>query len=95
MLFLNEGRKKRFAEDAVDGGKLLLSIKGTTSDYKVSYDTRALAKSIKNEISNEGKEWRDILHKKGSVDSIQKAEPVLEEEEYFDFDEDDEDDGGG
>ncbi len=95
MLFLNEGRKKRFAEDAVDGGKLLLSIKGTTSDYKVSYDTRALAKSIKNEISNEGKEWRDILHKKGSVDTTQKAEPILEEEEYFDFDEEEDKDGGG
>ncbi len=95
MLFLNEGRKKRFAEDAVDGGKLLLVVNGTTSDYKVSYDTKAFTRSIKNEISNEGKEWRELLHGKGGKDTLKNAEPVPEEEEYFDFDEAEKKDGGG
>jgi len=89
MLILNNGKRKRFAEDAVDGGKLFLKVSGTTSDYKISYDTKALKKEIGNEITNEGAEWKEILKNKGIKESGQKVEPALEEEEYFDFDEDD------
>ncbi len=95
MLFLNERKKKRFDENAVDGGKLLLSVKGTASDYKVAYDTKALARSLKNEISDEGKEWRELLKKKGAEETDSVAKPALEEEEYFDFEEDDKGDEGG
>lgn len=95
VLFLNDGKKRRFAEDAVDAGRLFLNVKGTTSDYKVAYDTEALKREIKNEITNEGAEWKELLKKKGGDDTSPVAEPALEEEEYFEFDEDEKDDGGG
>jgi len=95
MLLLNSGKKKRFAEDAIDGGNLLLKISGTASDYKVAYDTKAFVNEIGSEITNEGAEWKEILKNKGVKEPDQKAEPALEEEEYFDFDEDDDKDGGG
>ncbi len=94
MLILNNAKKNRFAEDAIDGGNLLLKVSGTTSDYKISYDTKAFVYEIKSEIANEGAEWKEILKNKGMKEPDQKAEPALEEEEYFDFDEDDKDGGG-
>ncbi|MDQ3393522.1 MAG: hypothetical protein M3512_05350 [Bacteroidota bacterium] len=72
--------------DAIDvegpqGARLFLTIKGTTDDYKIGYDTEAVKQKIKKDIKNEGKELKEIFKNKGK----QQKETELDEEEYFDF----------
>ena len=62
---------------------LLLKLAGHTSDYKISYDNKALKENIKKDFLDEGKEWRN-LKKKDTL--IEKEVPELEEE-YFEFEE--------
>lgn len=67
-----------------DGGgnsKLFLTIKGTTDDYKISYDAKAVKNKIKQDIQKEGKELREAFKNKGKT----QPEKELDEEEYFDF----------
>jgi hypothetical protein len=60
---------------------LMLKITGTTSDYSVSYDSQALKESIKDDVLDEGQEWKELRNRKENDDA-----PELEDE-YFDFDE--------
>jgi hypothetical protein len=76
-------RKQNFDQSARQGMNLMLKITGTTSDYAVSYDSQALKESIKNDILDERKEWKNIKNQ----NQAEKA-PELEEE-YFDFEETD------
>jgi hypothetical protein len=76
-------RKQNFDQSARQGMNLMLKITGTTSDYSVSYDSQALKESIKSDILDEGKEWKNIKKQ----DRTEEA-PELEEE-YFDFEETD------
>jgi hypothetical protein len=68
-------------KDGVGGARLFLTIKGTTQDYKIGYDTEAVKQKIKKDIKNEGKELREVIKNKGKP----QKEIELEEEEYFDF----------
>jgi uncharacterized protein involved in outer membrane biogenesis len=61
---------------------LLLTLKGTTSDYKIGYDTEAVKEKIISDIKKEGKELKQIFQKKNKET---KKEKELNEEEYFDF----------
>jgi len=61
---------------------LFLSILGSTSEYQVIYDKRAVASKIKMDIKKEGKELKEIMNNKGK----QKQSVELNEDEYFDFD---------
>ena len=81
--FIRLGKQRAFAEQAQDRGNLLLKVTGTTSDYKVSYDTKAFTQNIKEDIANEGQEWKDIFEGK-KKESQKQVE--LEDDEYFDFD---------
>ena len=81
--FINIGRKTEFSPQAQDRGNLLLKVTGTTSDYKVAYDTKAFTENIKKDIADEGKEWKDIFEGKKKEEQ-KKVE--LEDDEYFDFD---------
>lgn len=79
--FIRLTRRQDFEQSARQGMNLMLKITGTTSDYSVSYDADALKESIKNDILDERKEWKNIRN--------QQTDDVPElEEEYFDFEED-------
>ena len=80
--FIRLTRRKDFEQSARQGMNLMLKITGTTSDYDVSYDAEALKESIKNDILDEGQEWRNLRNKNQSENA-----PEFEEE-YFDFEED-------
>jgi hypothetical protein len=62
---------------------LLLKITGTTDNYKVSYDTKAVKKKIAADLKNEVKELKDAFKNKGTK---QKKEVELEKDDYFDWD---------
>ena len=71
-------------ERARQGSKLLLQIVGTTDDYDIVYDKKALKQKIKEDFRNEGDELKEIFRRKGKEDEVQQ----LEEEEYFNFESD-------
>jgi len=81
--FLKISKRSDYTEDARQGINLLLKITGTTADYKISLDSKAISKSIKKDITDERQEWKKILDKTKTVD---EEVPTLEDE-YFDFDE--------
>jgi hypothetical protein len=62
---------------------LLLKITGTTENYKVSYDTKAVKKKIAADLKNEVKELKDAFKNKGTK---KKKEVELEKDDYFDWD---------
>lgn len=68
-------------EDNSGGTKLFLRIRGTTSDYKISYDTESVRKKIAQDLKNEVKELKEALKNKGQKKKVVE----LEENEYFDF----------
>ena len=79
--FIRISKKKDYDESARRGIHLLLKITGNTSDYAISYDTKALKDNITKDFRDEGQEWKNL----------RKKEPLTEdeipelEEEYFDF----------
>jgi len=73
-------RRNDFDQSARQGMNLMLKITGTTSDYAVSYDGKALKESIKKDFLDEGEEWKNIKKQNQEVPEL--------EEEYFDFDSD-------
>jgi hypothetical protein len=81
--FLKISQRDDYTDNARQGINLLLKITGTTSDYKISLDSKAISQSIKKDITDERQEWKKILDKTKPVD---EDVPVLEDE-YFDFDE--------
>ena len=82
--FLRFSRKNNLESSARQGVSLLLKITGTTSDYKISYDTKAFTNNITKDFLDEGEEWRNIKNRKKPRD---EEIPELEDE-YFDFEED-------
>lgn len=62
---------------------LFLTIKGTTDDYKIAYDTKKVRQKVKEDIKKEGQELKDIFKNKGKKKEEEQKE--LNEEEYFDF----------
>ena len=81
--FIRISKKRDYNQNARQGMSLLLKITGNTSDYTISYDTKALKDNFKKDFLDEGKEWKN-LKKKDSL--IEDEVPELEEE-YFDFEE--------
>lgn len=69
-------------EDNSGRTKVFLKITGTTDDYKVSYDTRALKKEMISDFKKEVKELKDAFRTKGKTE---KKEVVLEDDDYFDW----------
>jgi hypothetical protein len=80
--FIKISRKKDYQSSARSGMNLLLKLNGHTSDYKISYDTKALKEKFKNDFKDEGQEWKNLKNKQ----ILDNEVPELEEE-YFDFDE--------
>ncbi|MDZ7607209.1 MAG: AsmA-like C-terminal region-containing protein [Cyclobacteriaceae bacterium] len=85
--FLKISQRPDYTEDASQGINLLLKITGTTADYKISLDSKAIKRSIKKDITDERQEWKKILDKTKTID---EEVPVLEDE-FFDFDEQEQD----
>ncbi|MDN4166195.1 AsmA-like C-terminal region-containing protein [Cytophagales bacterium LB-30] len=71
-------------DDGTGVPKLFLTIKGTTDDYKIAYDTKRVRKKIKEDIKKEGQELKDLFKKKNEKEADKTQE--LNEEEYFEFD---------
>ena len=71
--------------DGTGRAMLFLTIKGTTEDYKIAYDTKSVRKKIIQDIKKEGQELKEVFKNKGKVE---EKTVELEEEEYFDFEED-------
>jgi len=82
--FINVRKRRDFERQAVDGSNLLLKITGTTKDYEIAYDRKALGDKITRDFSDEGKEWKEII--RGDSNNQTGVTPEPEEEEYFDFD---------
>lgn len=82
--FRKRDRDETFAVVEEDGStsNLFLTIKGTTDDYKIAYDTEAVKQKIKQDIKKEGQELKKVFKNKGQTDKKAKE---LNEEEYFDF----------
>ncbi len=68
--------------DNAGGAKVFLKITGTTDDYDVSYDKRALKQKLASDLKNEVKELREAVKLKGK----QKKKEVELSEDEFDWD---------
>lgn len=83
-------KKKLDGEDAQnavedDGSghpKLFLKIIGSTDNYRIVYDTRAVKKKIGEDIKKEVQELKEIFKNKGMK---KKKEAELEKDEYFEW----------
>ena len=71
-------------EDDGSGSKLHLIIAGTTSDYSIEYDTKAVGKKIVADLKKEVNELKNAFKKKEKI----TEEITLNEDEYFEWDED-------
>ncbi len=69
-------------DDGVGKSKLFLTIKGTTEDYIIAYDTKAVRLKIKDDIKKERQELKEVFENKGKE---KKKVKELNEDEYFDF----------
>lgn len=81
--FIRIKKKRNYHQNARKGMNLLLKITGNTSDYHISFDTKALKDSFKKDLFDEGAEWKGLKNK----DSLSGDETPNLEEEYFDFEE--------
>ncbi|MEE9239430.1 MAG: AsmA-like C-terminal region-containing protein, partial [Thermodesulfobacteriota bacterium] len=70
-------------DDGEGGAKIYLRIKGTTSDYKVTYDIQEVRKKIIADLKNEVKELKTAFRDKGKK---KKKVVELNSDEYFDWD---------
>ena len=64
--FIRISKKRDYNQNARQGMSLLLKITGNTSDYTISYDTKALKDNFKKDFLDEGEEWKN-LKKKDSI----------------------------
>ena len=69
-------------KDEAGRTKVFLKITGTTDEYDVSYDTRALKKEVISDFKQEVKELKDAFRTKGKKE---KKEVILEDDDYFDW----------
>ena len=72
---------------AVEEGKptfLFLTAKGTTADFKISYDMPAATEKVKTNWKEEKQELKEAFELKGR-DPDKKVKLAADEEEYFDF----------
>lgn len=69
-------------EDNKGHSKLFLTIKGTTDNYKIAYDTKRTGKKIKEDLKKEKKELEDLFKKRKTE---QIVTPTPSETEFFDF----------
>ena len=75
-----DARFGEIAEDETGKMNIFLKMTGTTRDYKVIYDTRAVTRKILQDFKKEGKEIKNLFQKQ---DSPQKNKVELDEDEYF------------
>lgn len=81
--FIRIRKMRDYNQNARKGMSLLLKITGNTSDYKISFDTKALKDSFKKDFLDEGAEWKDL---KMTGSQVEEEIPEFEDE-YFDFEE--------
>lgn len=82
--FHRPDRDTRFGEIEDTGSgppNLFLKMFGTANDYKVVYDTKAVAGKIKQDLKKEGEEFKSLFKK----DTLPDHQMQLEKDEYFDF----------
>ena len=71
------------ATESMDGQtKLFLKITGTTDNFDVAYDTRAVKNKIVNDFKKEVQELKDAFRSKGKR---KEKEVEVSKDEYFDF----------
>ncbi len=61
---------------------LFLKFVGTTSDYRILYDTKAVKEKIRDDLRKEGEELKEVFRNKGR-ETRKKVE--LSDENYFEF----------
>ena len=66
---------------------LYLTIKGTTDDYKIAYDKERVKARIRRSWQKEKEEFTDLFKRKPMEVVIPDTVTILDEEEYFDFEE--------
>src|SRR5690606_21124016 len=52
-------------EDTGSSANLFLTIRGTTDDYKIAYDSKAVKEKIKDDIKKEAQELKEVFRNKG------------------------------
>jgi len=67
--------------DTSDGASIFLKMIGTTDQFKVSLDSRAVKKKIKEDIKKEGQELKKVFHKEDTSD----IESIELDDEYIDY----------
>ncbi len=72
-------------DDGVGPPKIHLKITGSTSDYLVAYDKERVKEKIAKDIKTEIQDLKEAFKTKGKKE---KEERVLQEEDFFDWDED-------
>jgi len=70
-------------EDNKGNSVLFLTVKGTTSNYKIAYDTKRTGKKIKEDLKKEKKELEQLFKKK-NTEQIEST-PNPSEYQFFDF----------
>ncbi len=68
-------------EDHKGNAKVFLTVKGNSSNYKISYDTKKTRNKIKEDLKKEGKELKSIFNKPKPKELPQNQEA----QEFFDF----------
>ncbi|MGB3619460.1 MAG: hypothetical protein WBA12_15185, partial [Catalinimonas sp.] len=73
-------------DDGLASSELLLTIRGTSDDFKVAYDSQGATRKIAEGLKREGRELRTLFGKKDPKDKKPTEEPPpTDEGEYFDF----------
>jgi hypothetical protein len=70
-------------ENGLGRASIYLTIKGTTENYKIAYDTKRTRGKIKDDLKKEKKELQDVFKKK---EVEQERNQQLNEEEFMDLD---------
>ncbi|MFL5728442.1 MAG: AsmA-like C-terminal region-containing protein [Cytophagaceae bacterium] len=79
----NEEASAAIEDNILGKACIYLTIKGTTDDYKISYDSRRTRGKIKDDLKKEKKELQDLFKKK---EAEQEKTQQLNEEEFIDVD---------
>ena len=82
-----EGEKRAIQKDEHGIPTLYLTIKGTTDDYKIAYDKQRVKANIRRSWQREKEEFTDLFKRKPMEVVVPDTVTILDEEEYFDFEE--------
>ena len=86
LKFAKRNEAQTAFEDGKDGPTVHLIISGTADDFAIKYDKEATGEIIKKRVKDEIQDVKDVI--KGIYEEPEEEQIILEEDEFFEFEED-------